>query len=237
VVVDHLTKQPIFILTYQTIDVPTLAKLFITYVFSKHGVPSHVTLDQGSEFVSRFFCSLAAALDMRLHFTSGYHPKGDGQTKQTNQTLEQYLRIYCNYQQSNWSHLLPLAEFMYNNTTSVTTGISPFFTNKEYHPKLQAQPNLNLPSESICPFIVELDMVHVRLKQSIAEAQACYQGPADAKYSILPDIKIGDQVFILARNIQTTQPSKKLSECYLGPFTVTGKPGSHLYQIRLPEHM
>jgi hypothetical protein len=40
---------------------------------------------------------------MKLHFTSGYHPEGDGQTECANQTLEQYLRIYCNYQQSNWA--------------------------------------------------------------------------------------------------------------------------------------
>jgi hypothetical protein len=62
---------------------------------------------------------------MELHFTSGYHPEGDGQTERTNQTLEQYLRIFCNYQQDNWDILLPLAEFAYNNALSVTTGTSP----------------------------------------------------------------------------------------------------------------
>ena len=46
---------------------------------------------------------------MHLHFTSGYHPEGDGQTERANQTLEQYLQSYCNYQQDNWSKLLPLA--------------------------------------------------------------------------------------------------------------------------------
>ena len=40
--------------------------------------------------------------DMKLHFTSGYHPKGNGQTEWTNQILEQYLWIFCNYQQDNW---------------------------------------------------------------------------------------------------------------------------------------
>ena len=35
---------------------------------------------------------------MKLHFTLGYYPEEDGQTKYTNQTLEQYLKIYCNYQ-------------------------------------------------------------------------------------------------------------------------------------------
>ena len=103
VVVDRLTKQAIFIPTHDTLDAQELANLFVLHVFSKHGVPSHVTSDRGSEFVSHFFRSLGKALDMRLHFTSGYHPEGDGQTERVNQTLEQYLRIYCNYQQDNWS--------------------------------------------------------------------------------------------------------------------------------------
>jgi len=135
VVVDWLTKQAIFVSTYRTIDTPTLAELFIIHVFSKHGVPSHVTSDRGSEFVSRFFRSLATALGIKLHFTSSYHPEGNRQTERTNQTLEQYLRIYCDYQQSNWSRLLPLAEFAYNHAPSATTGLSPFFANKGYHPR------------------------------------------------------------------------------------------------------
>ena len=91
VIVDCLTKQSIFIPTVNTITSPMLAKLFVLHVFSKHGIPLHVTSDQGSEFVLAFFHSLRKVLDMKLHFTSSYHPKGDGQTKHANQTLEQYL--------------------------------------------------------------------------------------------------------------------------------------------------
>ena len=101
VVVDRLTKQAIFIPTTRSIDATGLAQLFIENVFSKHGTPSHVTSDRGVEFVSKFFKSLANRLDMKLHFTSGYYPEADGQTERTNQTLEQFLRIYCNYQQSD----------------------------------------------------------------------------------------------------------------------------------------
>ena len=91
VIVDRFTKQSLFIPTVDTITAPMLAKLFMLHVFSKHGVPSHVTSDRGTEFVSSFFRSLGTALDMKLHFTSGYHPEGDGQTERMNQTLEQYL--------------------------------------------------------------------------------------------------------------------------------------------------
>ena len=64
VVVDRLMKQEIFIPTHDTITSANLAKLFVLHVFSKHGVPSHVTSNRGSEFISHFFRSLGKALDM-----------------------------------------------------------------------------------------------------------------------------------------------------------------------------
>ena len=91
VIIDHLTKQSVFIPTFNTITSPMLAKLFILHVFSKHGVPSHVTSDRSTEFVSAFFRSLSKVLAMKLHFTSGYHPESDEQTECANQTLKQYL--------------------------------------------------------------------------------------------------------------------------------------------------
>jgi len=136
VIVDCLSKQAIFIPTHDTITSAELACLFVIHVFSKHKVSCHVMSDYGFEFVSHFFHSLGTALDMRLYFTSGYHPEANSQAEQTNQTLEQYLHVYYNYQQDNWSELLPLAEFAYNNAPSTTIGVSLFFTNKEYHPNL-----------------------------------------------------------------------------------------------------
>ena len=103
VIVNWLTKQAIFIPVYDTIMFINLAYLFVLYMFSKHSVSSHVISNKGLEFVSDFFHSdffhsLSTALNMWLHFTSDYHSEGDGQTKHMNQTLKQYLCIYCNYQ-------------------------------------------------------------------------------------------------------------------------------------------
>jgi len=70
VIVDQLTKQAIFIPAHDTITSTDLACLFVLHVFSKHSIPSHVTSNRGSEFVSNFFQSLGTALDMQLHFTS-----------------------------------------------------------------------------------------------------------------------------------------------------------------------
>src|SRR5467141_1245901 len=63
VIVDRLSKQSLFIPTHDTITSQQLAQLFVLHVFSKHGVPSHITSDRGTEFVSHFFRSLGTALD------------------------------------------------------------------------------------------------------------------------------------------------------------------------------
>ena len=237
VIVDRLSKQAIFIPTYDTITSMQLAQLFVLHVFSKHGVPSHVTSDRGTEFVSHFFRFLEKALDMKLHFTSGYHPEGDGQTKRTNQTLEQYIRIYCNYQQDNWKQLLPLGEFAYNNAPSATTGISPFFANKGYHPNITVYPERDLSSARAKEFVVDLDELHQELQTQIAEAQRHYQGPTDARRTPAPDFKVGDKVFVKAEHFRTTRPSKKLSEKNLGPFEIIAQVGRASFTLQLPDQL
>ena len=237
VVVDHLSKQALFIPTHDTITSPKLAQLFLLHVFSKHGVPTHVTSDRGTEFISHFFRSLGKALNMKLHFTSGYHPKGNGQTERSNQTLEQYLRVYCNYQQDNWSDLLPLVEFTYNNVPSATTGVSPFFANKGYHPNLAVHPKHDLSSTRAHEYAVDLELLHEFLHIEMAAAQKRYQGPADAKRSHPPDFKVGNQVFIKAKYFRSTRPSKKLSEKNLGPYPIIAQVGSLSFTIRLPDSM
>src|SRR5882672_1995742 len=48
VIVDCLSKQSLFIPTHDTITSAQLVQLFILHIFSKHGVPSHVTSDHGT---------------------------------------------------------------------------------------------------------------------------------------------------------------------------------------------
>ena len=64
----------------------------------------------------------------------------DGQIERLNSVLEQYFRIYCDYQQIDWASLLPLAEFSYNNSKHSATTLSPFFANYEFHPSMSLLP-------------------------------------------------------------------------------------------------
>ena len=103
------------------------------------------------------------------------------QVEQTNQILEQYLCVYCNYQQDNWLELLSLAEFAYNNAPSTTTSVSPFFANKGYHLNLSVYPEWDIASSCVYDFVLNLDKLQDMLKEEIAKAQRQYQPSADSR--------------------------------------------------------
>ena len=89
-----------------------------------------------------------------------------------NQTVEQYLHIYCNYQQDNWMNLLSLTEFTYNNAHQPMIDCSPFYANYGFHPKFTI--NLRSPSTSIpaTKALAEtLQSHHSDLIESIKSAQ------------------------------------------------------------------
>jgi hypothetical protein len=77
-----------------------------------------------------------AECGIKKKLPTAFHPETDGQTEQTNQTLKQYLQTYCNYSQSNWVLLLPMAELAYNNKKAESTSISPFYAYHGKHPNL-----------------------------------------------------------------------------------------------------
>ena len=111
-------------------------------------------------------------------------------------------------------------EFAYNNAPSTTTSVSPFFANKGYHLNITVHPKRDIASFQACNFTIDLDELQNTLKAEISMAQQCYQKSTDVRCSSAPDFKVGDKVFVKAQFFQTTRPSKKLSEKYLGPYKI-----------------
>ena len=64
------------------------------------------------------------ALGMKVSLLTAFHPQLDGQTERVNQVLEQYLRVFANYKQDDWSKLLSRAAFSYNNAEHSATKVS-----------------------------------------------------------------------------------------------------------------
>ena len=107
------------------IEALDIAEVFLRYYLPYHDLPDAIVSDRGTHFTSDFSRHLCKLLGIQQKLSTSFHTQTDSQTERVNAILEQYLRGYCNYQQDNWSELLTMAEFAYNNTLSATTGITP----------------------------------------------------------------------------------------------------------------
>jgi hypothetical protein len=237
VVVDRLTKMSLFIPTLTSVSAEDVARIYVRHVFSKHGVPSDIISDRGSVFVSQFMASLGKLLNIKMNYSTAYHPETDGQTERTNQTLESYLRMYSSYQQDNWANLLPIAEFAYNNSPHSATQVSPFFANYGYNPRANITLDVAVADPAAHDFSKSLEEVHSYCRKQISIAQSQYQGPADRRRSSPPDFGVGDQVWLNAKNITTKRPSKKLDQKRLGPFKILKVISSHAFRLQLPREL
>lgn len=237
VVVDRLSKMAHFIPTTDELDSATFARLYRDFVFRLYGLPDTATSDRGSIFTSEYTKALASLLRIRSKLSTAFHPQTDGQTKRTNQSLEQYLRAYTSYQQDDWVNHLALAEFTHNNAPSATTRVTPFFANYGYHPRFQI---LQRP-DSAPPLPLELQDFQERmeklnsfLRSELRLAQDAYSEQANKHRIPPPILRPGQRVWLLRKFISTTRPSNKLDFKRLGPFLIKRKISSHAYELDLP---
>ncbi|KAD6119027.1 hypothetical protein E3N88_10298 [Mikania micrantha] len=103
-----------------------LAKLYVNEIVSRQGVPISIISDRDSRFMSRFWQTLQNALGTQINMSTAYHPQTDGQTKRTNQTLEDMLRSCVIDFGGSWDIHLPLVEFSYNNSYHTSIQCAPF---------------------------------------------------------------------------------------------------------------
>ena len=117
-----------------------VAALFLREVVRVHGLPESLVNDRDTVFTSHFKRRLIELLGIKANRSTTFHPQTDGQTERLNSVLEQYLRIYCDYQHKNWASLINMAEFSHSNSRHSTTTLTPFFANYGFHPRMSLLP-------------------------------------------------------------------------------------------------
>jgi transposase InsO family protein len=141
VVVDSVIKKAHFFPTVTPITAARTARLYVQNVWRHHGLPRRIVSDRGPQFVAEFTRELYRLLGIKLAATTAYHPQGDGQTERVNQELEQYLWLFVNQRQDDWSDLVPLAEFQYNNHIHSATQHQPFLLETGRLPRMGFEPD------------------------------------------------------------------------------------------------
>jgi hypothetical protein len=157
--------------------------------------------------------------------------------------MEQFLRKYVDFSQEDWEDWLPMAEFSANNLASASTGMSPFFANKGFHPRMSFGPprplardipkRIREQEEQGNAFATKMEQIMESLRTNLINARAAQEQQANKSRIPAPAYRAGDQVFLDRRNITTDRPMQKLEQRFLGPFAIEKVLNSHAYKLKL----
>ena len=235
VFVDRFSKQIHAIPTHTTCTASGMATLFRDHVFKLHGVPKKFISDRGPQFESKFSRDLYQLLGIEANPSTAYHPQTDGQTERINQEIEQYLRLFVNYHQSDWAEWLSLAEFSYNDKRSSATGFSPFYINHGRHPYKGTEPNFqDVTNEAAQTFAERMDAIRKETESALRLTAETMKKYYDKNRRPALEYKPGDKVLLEGLNLTVNRPMTKFSDKRYGPFTVVKKVGKSAYRLRLP---
>ncbi|SPC66394.1 related to pol protein [Ustilago sp. UG-2017b] len=238
VIVDRLTKFAILAPTYKTVTAKQTAVLLHGHMVRLFGYPDHMVSDRGRQFISGAWKAFTEQMGVKHSLSTAYHPQTDGQMERVNQVVEQYLRMYCNYEQNDWADLLDTAAFVYNNTVHNSIGVSPFFAcygwNPKAHPDIPQRLGVNDPDQF--EYLIDGKERCKYLQEQIREAQRRTVDQYNRKHKDI-EFKVDDMVYINCRNWKTRRPTPKLVTRFAGPYPVQERVGRRAYRITLPANL
>jgi len=226
------TKASMFLPCKETIDSEGVAQLYLTHVLPHYGLPKKIISDRDPRFTSRFGKELCRLLDIRQNISTAYHPQTDGASERANQSLEQYLRMFCGTQQNNWHAWLPIAQYTKNSWPSATTKKAPFDLLVGYTPRVHQ------PTRSTDIPTLEKHLTNIKeAREATQEAQRKAQDSWIKQKPRYKPFAIGDRVWLEGTNLNLpANVTPKLSPRRYGPFWVVAIISNTAFKIELPPH-
>ena len=137
--VDRLTKQRLYKLL-EDFSTGKFIEAMHHCVFSAHGYSLSIVNNCGGQMTNKLWRRLSERYGIRTRFSSTQHSEINGQTKNANKVMKNYLRAYVSYTQDDWVDHLPMAEFLANNHINESTRITPFFADNGFHFRTGIEP-------------------------------------------------------------------------------------------------
>nr|GEV08184.1 hypothetical protein [Tanacetum cinerariifolium] len=234
VIVDRLTKSAHFLSIRENDPLDKMARLYLNRIVERHRIPVSIICDRDERFTSNFWRSFQKALGTDISMSTAYHPKIDGQSERTIQTLKDMLRACVIDFGKGWVKHLPLCEFSHNNS---------------YHASIKSAPYEALYGRkcrsSVCwakvgeaqltgpELIQETTKKIVLIKQRIQAAQDRQKSYADLKRKPM-EFEVRDRVMLKAGAAPRVEQShhtfhvSNLKKCYADKPSVMPLEGIHV---------
>jgi len=224
------SKASVFIPCNEAINSEGVALLYLNNVIPHYGIPHKIISDPDVRFVSKFSTELCRILNIRQNISTAYHPQTDRASKRTNQTLEQYLQVFCGTQQNNWHAWLPLAQYTKNSWPSATMKKTPFDLLIGYTPQIH-QPTRKTDIPSLEQRLSAINEARKATQEAQRKAQESWIKECP-RHSPFP---VKSKVWLEGTNLQLpSNITPKLSPRRYGPFEVVSQISKVAYKIKLP---
>jgi len=224
------SKASIFIPCHETIDSEGVTLLYLNHVIPHYGIPHKIISDCDVRFVSKFSTELCRILKIHQNISMAYHPQTDGASERTNQTLEQYLQVFCGTQQNNWHAWLLLAQYTKNSWPSATTKKTPYDLLIGYTPQVH-QPTRKTTIPSLEKQLSSIE----EARKAAQEAQRKAQESWIKERPRFTPFPMGLKVWLEGTNLKLpSNITPKLSPRRYRPFKVVSQISKVTYKLELP---
>ena len=227
-----------FILTTDKTSAEGLARLFRDHVWKLHGLPESIISDRGVQFAANLMKELNQILGIETRLSTAFHPQTDGQTEQTNQELEQYLRMFIDHRQEQWSEWLGIVEFAYNNKVNTSTKVLPFRANSRRDPRMGFEMRKQGKSEGGKEFAERMKGIQEEAQAALKKAQGDMKKQADKRRGEAEEYRVGNLVLLSMKDLKWQMEGRrteKLTERFVGPYKIKSVISTNAVELELPK--
>ena len=244
VFVCKLTRLVHYAACKTAISAPELAEVFRRTVVRLHGLPHAIISDRDPRFTATFWRSFWSSLGTSLTMSTAYHPQTDGQTENSNKTLENILRSVVDFDQKDWDKHLDVAELAVNNSKQASTGYTAFYLSYGREARmpldLAIAPLHGADSNAAASQALEAwEVALTRAKENIEAAQRSQSHYANLHRRNIT-FKVGDMVLVSSKNLQLVgdaHRARKLTSRFIGPYPVKRVINDNAYELELPANL
>ena len=177
------------------------------------------------------------ALSISTKLSTSFHPQTDGQTEIVNKEVQQFLWTYCFKKQDQWANWLAIAQFSINSKKHALTKVAPFEATQSYVPRMGIEPLPVNKAPAAKDFTAKMEGTLESTRKNLEKAKEWMKLNANKHHLAAPTYKIGQQVWVVTENLWLTCTSWKLSERWLGPYTIIGLAGPNAIKLKLPRSL
>ncbi|XP_034291770.2 uncharacterized protein LOC117676423 [Pantherophis guttatus] len=125
VMVDMYTGWPEAFPT-KTKQAREVARLLLKEIIPRFGIPSHISSDNGPEFVHHINQAVAKAVGIKWRFHSSFRPEAGRCVERMNRTLKERITKICTDSHLKWPDALPLALYAIRSSPRGQHKLSPY---------------------------------------------------------------------------------------------------------------